>query len=59
MTYFLTSNPIKDATLNEANSFITKLRKELPNEIKLLFVYSNPFDHDKTIRYGNIMKDCF
>lgn len=59
MIYFLTSNPLVLGKLNDANSFTEKLRGVLPSVIKLLFVCSDPDNHEKTLKYGEDMKMCF
>lgn len=59
MPYFLTSNPMKDGKLNDANAFTCRLNKTLPKEIRLLFISSQPDGHEKNVYYGHEMKKCF
>ena len=56
MTIFITSSPYIDgadrAILNPQNGFVDRLRAVLPPNPRVLFVCSNPNDHEGTCRFG-------
>ena len=56
MIVYLTSSPCIDganrAILNNQNSFLTRLRADLPENPRCLYVASSPDDSDATCRYG-------
>lgn len=59
MTLFLTSSPCvigaPRTILNPANGFVDRLREALPQWPRILFVCSDPEDHDMTCGFGNDM----
>lgn len=56
MTLFITSSPFIDgaprAILSNANAFIDRIRSVLPRNPSVLFVCSDPDDHDGTCRFA-------
>ena len=63
MTLFLTSSPCvigaPRVILNPANGFVTRLQNALPKWPRVLFVASNPEDHDSVCHFGNEMARAF
>ena len=63
MKVYLTSSPCIDganrAILNNQNSFLTRLRADLPENPRCLFVASSPDDSDATCRFGAEMFCAF
>ena len=62
MTLFLTSSPCvigaPKAILNPANGFIDNLREALPQWPRVLFVCSDPENHDMTCGFANDMLEA-
>ena len=63
MIVYLTSSPCIDganrAILNNQNSFLTRLRADLPENPRCLYVASSPDDSDATCRFGAEMFCAF
>lgn len=63
MTLFLTSSPCvigaPRVILNPANGFVERLQNALPQWPRVLFVASNPEDHDSVCHFGNEMARAF
>lgn len=63
MVLFLTSSPCVDedgvVTLNPAYGFVDNLRQTLPEEIRCLFVCSNPDDEEGTDKFAQEMQVFF
>ncbi|GAB6692365.1 Type 1 glutamine amidotransferase-like domain-containing protein [Streptococcus uberis] len=61
MKYFLTSNPllVKEQKLNPNNRFVEKLKSNIPNLAKVLFVCSNPHSYELTDKFSDEMRFCF
>ena len=60
MRYLLTSSPcLEDGSLNPANGFTDKLRRELYGARRALFICSDPEHHDRTVFFSNEMCQSF
>lgn len=63
MTVYLTSSPCVDgadrAILNPANDFLDRIRQDLPENPRCVFVASNPEDHFGTCEFGSHMFQAF
>ena len=63
MILFLTSSPCiigaDRAILNPANDFIHRIRETLPQWPRVLFICSDPHNHDQTCDFGNHMLYAF
>ena len=63
MILYLTSSPCIDgaprAILNPANDFLNRLREDLPENPRCLFIASNPFDRAGTCEFGSHMFIAF
>lgn len=61
MTLFLTSSLRSEdgSALNPANGFVDALRSRLPQEIKLLYICSDPDAHELTDSYAREIFPCF
>lgn len=63
MILFLTSSPCvigaDRAILNPANGFVDRIQEALPQWPRLLFVCSDPDNHDMSCAFGNDMLEAF
>ena len=63
MTVYLTSSPCIDgadrAILNPANGFLDRIRADLPENPRCLFVASSPLDRSATCEFGSHMFMAF
>lgn len=63
MILYLTSSPCIDgaprAILNPANGFLDRLREDLPQNPRCLFIASSPFDREGTCEFGSHMFIAF
>ena len=63
MTLFLTSSPCvigaPRVILNPANGFVDRLQNALPKWPRVLFIASNPDDHDSVCHFANEMARAF
>ena len=63
MTLFVTSSPFIDgvspATLSNANGFVDRIRDCLPANPSVVFVASDPRDHDGTCQFAAITTAAF